>query len=180
MQVNWECIAKLTRIGTGGIGVMIAIGSDHGGFHLKETIKQVLDELSIDYQDFGTYTCDPVDYPDIAATVAQAVAAGEYAKGILVCGTGIGVSIAANKIPGIRAALCHDVFSAKATREHNDANILTLGERVIGPGLAAEIVKAWLGAEFAGGRHQRRVDKIRALEQRYMRTKAELGEKTQG
>lgn len=148
--------------------MQIAIGSDHGGWQLKETVKAVLDELKIPYRDFGTFSRESVDYPDIALAVAEAVAAGEYDKGVIICGTGIGVSIAANKVPGIRAALCHDVFSAKATREHNDANILTMGERVIGPGLAAEIVKAWLGAEFTGGRHQRRVDKITAIEGKYL------------
>lgn len=142
----------------------IAIGSDHGGYHLKEEIKKWLTEQGYTFKDFGTETTDSVDYPDYAAPVARAVAAGEYEKGILVCGTGIGVSIAANKIPGIRAALCHDTFSARAAREHNDANILTLGERVIGPGLALEIVKVWLSSNFAAGRHQRRLDKISALE----------------
>lgn len=142
----------------------IAIGSDHGGFHLKEDIKKYLVENSIECQDFGTYDTEPVDYPDVAVEVARAVAGSQYDKGIIICGTGIGVSIAANKIPGIRAALCHDTFSAKASREHNDANVLTLGERVIGRGLALEIVKAWLAAGFSGGRHQKRVDKISRLD----------------
>lgn len=142
----------------------IAIGSDHGGYILKEEIKKWLAEKGYEYGDFGAHTADSCDYPDIAAPLAKAVAAGEYERGILVCGTGIGVSIAANKIPGIRAALCHDTFSARASREHNDANILTLGERVIGHGLALEIVGVWLGAVFAGGRHQKRVEKIDALE----------------
>jgi len=145
----------------------LAIGSDHGGFRLKEDLKQFLSEEGIAYEDFGTYSPDSVDYPDIAESVAQAVLQGRCAKGILVCGTGIGISIAANKIPGIRAALCHDTFSAKATREHNDSNILAMGERVIGFGLAREIVRTWLGAEFAGGRHANRVNKISQLEKRY-------------
>jgi len=145
----------------------IAIGSDHGGFFLKEEIKRLLEELGIAYQDFGCHSPESVDYPDIAEVVGEAVARGDYPRGILICGTGIGISIAANKIPGVRAALCHDTFSARATREHNDANILCLGERVIGFGLAREVVKTWLEGSFAGGRHQRRVDKIRQLEQKY-------------
>lgn len=146
----------------------IALGADHGGYQLKEEIKKWLLERKEQYEikDFGTFSTDSCDYPDIAKPVAESVAAGECALGILVCGTGIGVSIVANKIPGIRAALCGDTFSAKASREHNDANILTLGERVIGRGLALEIVEAWLMTPFAGGRHQRRVDKITALDQR--------------
>ncbi|HWR44382.1 ribose 5-phosphate isomerase B [Sporomusa sp.] len=142
----------------------IAIGSDHGGFRLKEEIKALLTELKVDSHDFGTYTTDSVDYPDISRQVAESVAGGEYERGIIVCGTGIGVSIAANKIKGIRAALCHDVFSAQMSREHNDANILTLGERVIGSGLARMIVEVWLKTKFAGGRHACRVDKIMELE----------------
>lgn len=142
----------------------IALGADHGGFKLKEEIKNWLEEKNYKYQDYGTFSPESCDYPDLALAVAEAVASGECTKGIIICGTGIGVSIVANKVPGIRAALCHDTFSAKASREHNDANILTLGERVIGRGLALEIVETWLGASFRGGRHQRRVDKIKALE----------------
>ncbi|HWR06840.1 ribose 5-phosphate isomerase B [Sporomusa sp.] len=142
----------------------VAIGSDHGGFRLKEEIKALFTEMKVDSHDFGTYTPDSVDYPDIACQVAGAVANGEYDRGIIVCGTGIGVNIAANKVKGIRAALCHDVFSAQMSREHNDANILTLGERVIGAGLARMIVEVWLKAEFAGGRHACRVEKIMELE----------------
>jgi len=144
----------------------IAIGSDHGGYVLKEEIKLWLTEKGYKFEDFGTYSLDSCDYPEIAHKVANAVAQGYYSRGILICGTGIGVSIAANKVPGIRAALCHDTFSAKASREHNDANILTMGERVIGRGLALEILEAWLGASFAGGRHQRRVDLIGSMEKR--------------
>ncbi|WP_298705886.1 ribose 5-phosphate isomerase B [uncultured Veillonella sp.] len=143
----------------------VAIGADHGGFHLKEAIKPVLDELGIEYEDFGTHSEESVDYPDISAPVAQAVAAGTFDRGILICGTGIGIGIAANKVPGIRAALCHDTFSAHASREHNNANILTMGERVIGPGLASDIVKIWLTTDFEGGRHERRIAKISALEE---------------
>lgn len=145
----------------------IAIGSDHGGYELKEEIKQFLEQKGIYHQDLGTLGKESVDYPDFAQKVAQAVSRGEYDRGIIVCGTGIGVAIVANKVSGVRAALCHDVFSAKASREHNDANVLTMGQRVIGPGLALEIVKQWLSADFAGGRHQRRVDKIKAIEEKY-------------
>ena len=142
----------------------VALGSDHGGFTLKEEIKKYLEEKGIEYKDFGTYSTDSCDYPDIALPVAKAVQKGEYDRGILICGTGIGIGIAANKVPGIRAALCHDTFSARASREHNNANILTMGERVIGRGLALDIVDVWLNTEFAGGRHQRCVDKIHELE----------------
>ena len=108
-----------------------------------------------------------MDYPDFALPVAEAVASGEAERGIVICGTGIGVSIAANKVPGVRAALCHDCFSAKATREHNDSNVLAMGERVIGPGLALEIADIWLHTPYAGGRHQARIDKITAIEKKY-------------
>ncbi|MHB8157018.1 MAG: ribose 5-phosphate isomerase B [Desulfocucumaceae bacterium] len=142
----------------------IAIGSDHGGYLLKEEIKRWLAERQYSFTDLGTYSQDSCDYPEISRKVAQAVAEGQYTRGILLCGTGIGVSIAANKVPGIRAALCHDTFSARASREHNDANILTMGERVIGRGLALDVLETWLKAEFAGGRHQRRVEMIGAME----------------
>jgi len=142
----------------------IVIGSDHGGFHLKEQIKEFLTAQGIEILDCGTFSTDSVDYPDYACKVAQAVVAGEAERGILICGTGIGVSIAANKIAGIRAALCGDTFSAQMCREHNDANILCMGERVIGPGLAEKIVETYLHSSFQGGRHQRRVDKIKQLE----------------
>ncbi len=145
----------------------VALGADHGGYRLKEAIKRWLDEMGIAWEDCGTYGPDSVDYPDYARQVAEKVAAGECDRGILVCGTGIGMCIAANKVPGIRAALCHDVFSARATREHNDSNVLTLGERVVGEGLARAIVEVWLTTEFAGGRHARRVDKIKEIEKAY-------------
>ena len=144
--------------------MILALGSDHGGFRLKETIKQHLEAAGITCRDFGAYSTDSVDYPDFAQAVAKSVVGGECDRGILVCGTGVGISIAANKVKGIRAALCHDVFSAQMSREHNDANILALGERVIGSGLALMIVDTWLKAEFAGGRHSKRVEKIAALE----------------
>lgn len=142
----------------------IAVGSDHGGFNLKKIIIEHLKEKGIDYEDLGCFTPDSVDYPDIAFPLAKRVAKGEFDRGIIICGTGIGVSIVANKVPGIRAAVCSDCFSAKASREHNDANILTLGERVIGPGLAKEILDVWLEAEFQGGRHETRVNKIKMIE----------------
>lgn len=144
--------------------MLVAIGSDHGGFNLKEEIKKMFVEQNIQFQDLGTHSAESIDYPEIAQKVGQAVISKECTCGIIICGTGIGVSIAANKIKGIRAALCHDVFSAQMSREHNDANILTMGERVIGPGLACLIVSTWLQTEFAGGRHGRRVDKISQLE----------------
>lgn len=155
----------------------VAVGSDHGGFRLKQEIIRILEEERVEFRDFGTFSPESCDYPDIALTVAEAVAGEEYHRGIIICGTGIGVAIVANKVPGIRAAPCHDTFSARMAREHNDTNILTLGERVIGPGLAAEIVRVWLKAEFAGGRHKRRVEKIAAIERRVreMEPKLERG-----
>ena len=143
---------------------MIAIGSDHGGFELKTHVIKYLKEQGIELFDFGTYTEDSCDYPDVAEKVANAVANGEYEKGILICGTGIGISIAANKVDGIRAALCGDVYSAKMTRKHNDANILCMGGRVTGRELAFMICDTFLSEEFEGGRHQTRIDKIHALE----------------
>ncbi len=148
-------------------GLKLAIGCDHGGFKLKEEIKKMLQEKNYDFKDFGTFSEESVDYPDIALEVARAVRNGSYNRGILICGTGIGINIAANKLAGIRAALCHDTFSARASREHNDANILTMGERVIGPGLAKDIVNIWLETEFTGGRHARRIQKITAIEKEY-------------
>ena len=142
----------------------ICLGSDHAGFVLKEQIKGWLIEWGFETSDFGCFSSESVDYPDIAATVAKAVGDKTYGRGILVCGTGIGMSIAANKVRGVRAALAHDVFSAIATRRHNDSNVLTLGARVIGAGHAKEIVKAWLYATYEGGRHDARVAKIAGLE----------------
>jgi ribose 5-phosphate isomerase B len=144
--------------------MLLAIGSDHGGYKLKEEIKKMLDEQGLEYRDFGAHSPASVDYPDIAGAVGKAVVSGECEKGILICGTGIGISIAANKIKGVRAALCHDEFSAQMAREHNNANILALGERVTGIGLALNIVNKWLNTDFAGGRHAVRVDKIMKLE----------------
>lgn len=145
----------------------IALACDHGGLKLKEHIAAYFRECGVEYKDFGTFSADPVDYPDIALIVAEAVQKGDFDQGVLCCGTGIGVAIAANKVPGIRAAQCHETFSARAAREHNDANILTMGERVIGCGLARDIVKVWLEAQFQGGRHAARVNKISLIEQKY-------------
>lgn len=145
----------------------IAVASDHGGFTLKNELIDFLREQNIEYKDFGAYSTESVDYPDMALPLALAVAAGEYRLGLICCGTGIGISISANKIPGIRAALCHDCFSARMAREHNDANIIAMGERVVGPGLARQILTSFLKAEFAGGRHARRVKKIHDIEQKY-------------
>ncbi|WP_042470875.1 ribose 5-phosphate isomerase B [Bacillus ndiopicus] len=142
----------------------IAISSDHGGNNLRREIMSLLGDLGISYEDFGPQSDESVDYPDYAKPVSEGVASGEFDRGILICGTGIGMSIAANKVKGIRCALVHDVFSAKATRCHNDSNVLAMGERVIGPGLAREIVSTWLSTEFEGGRHTRRVEKISELE----------------
>ena len=148
---------------------MLAIGCYHGGVNLKPVIIKYLEEHKIQYKDFGTFDSASCDYPDYALKVAEAVASGECDRGILICGTGIGVSIAANKVKGIRAALCGDVFSAKATRAHNNANILTIGERVTGPGLALEIVDAFLNTGFDGGRHAVRVNKITEIENKYFK-----------
>ena len=145
----------------------IALGSDHAGFDLKEQVRKWLEAWSIPVQDFGCRSLESVDYTDYAIPAVSAVTSGECDRAILVCGTGIGMSIVANKFPGIRASLCHDLFSAKATREHNDSNVLCMGSRVIGVGLAEEIVRTWLATAFAGGRHQRRLDKITALERRF-------------
>lgn len=144
----------------------ILIGCDHAGFRLKEDLKGYIASLGHEVEDYGVYEDTPSDYPDIAFRVAEDVARGKGDRGILICGTGVGMSIAANKVRGVRAALCHDVFSARASREHNNANVLTMGERVIGVGLAREIVKVWLESDFQGDRHARRVAKICAYEER--------------
>lgn len=145
----------------------IAIGSDHGGFNLKKIIKEHLESKGIDVMDLGTHSLDSVDYPDYGKAVGETVAAGEADCGILICGTGIGISLAANKVNGIRAAVVSDTFSARMAKEHNNANVLALGERVVGPGLALDLVDAWLEADFEGGRHERRVNKITAVEEKH-------------
>lgn len=134
---------------------------------LKDEIMKHLKEKNIDFTDLGCFTTESVDYPDIGQAVGEAVVRGEYDKGIICCGTGIGISISANKVPGVRAALCGDCFSARASIEHNNANVLALGERTIGAGLAKMIVDIWLSSEFLGGRHGRRVDKIAKIEEKY-------------
>ena len=144
---------------------MIALGSDHGGYALKEEIKKYLTEQGVPFLDFGTDSEASCDYPVYAEKVCRSVLAGESEKGILCCGTGIGMSMAANKIRGIRCALCSEGYSAEMTRRHNDANVLALGGRVVGPGLALEIVDIFLKTPFEGGRHARRVSKVMALEQ---------------
>lgn len=141
----------------------VALGCDHAGYVLKEAIRQYLVSQDISCHDVGTNSKDSVDYPVYGIKVAELVSSGECQRGILVCGSGIGMSIVANRLPGIRAALCHDLYTARLSRQHNDANILALGARVIGPGLAMEIVKTWLETEFEGGRHKRRVDLIDEL-----------------
>ncbi|HHY69418.1 MAG TPA: ribose 5-phosphate isomerase B [Bacillota bacterium] len=143
----------------------IALGSDHAGYDLKNRIKDFVETLGYEPYDLGPYSQESVDYPDFAVKVAHAVRDKQCDLGILVCGTGLGMAIAANKIKGIRAVTCSDTFSARCSREHNDANILCIGARVVGEGLAMDIVKTWLEAEFEGGRHLRRVNKIIKLEE---------------
>ena len=145
---------------------MLAIGSDHGGFYLKQAVMKHLDERGIEYRDFGTYTDESCDYPDYGEAVARAVVSGECERGILICGTGIGISIAATTVRGARAALCGDCYSAEMTRRHNDANILAMGARVLGEGLALKIVDTFLDTPFEGGRHARRVAKLAEIEAR--------------
>lgn len=142
----------------------IAIGCDHGALALKESVKGVLAELGAELDDLGTYTEESVDYPDIAEKVCAEITAGRAERGVVLCGTGIGISIAANKIKGIRCALCSEAYSARMARAHNDANVLALGGRVLGPELAADVVRTFFAQDFEGGRHARRVGKIMALE----------------
>jgi ribose 5-phosphate isomerase B len=146
----------------------VALASDHGGVNIRKEIANLLEELGIEYVDFGCDCTTSVDYPDYGLPAAEKVANGEFDRAILICGTGIGMSIAANKVKGIRAALVHDTFSARATREHNDSNVLTMGERVIGPGLAREIAEIWLTTEFQGGRHANRIGKISDFENKHL------------
>jgi ribose 5-phosphate isomerase B len=145
----------------------IAIGCDEAGLPLLDIIREQLKEKHIEVQDFGVHNADPVDYPDIGVAVAEAVASGESERGILVCGTGIGMSITANKVPGVRAALCHDTYSADRARKSNDAQVITMGARVIGPELAKSIIETWLNAEFAGGRSAPKVEKMNAVDEKY-------------
>ena len=145
----------------------IAVACDHGGLALKQVLLDYLQKNGYEVCDFGTNTADSCDYPDHALPAAEAVARGECERGILICSTGIGISIAANKVRGIRCAHCHDTYSAKYTRLHNDANMIAFGQKIIGDGLMLEIVDTFLHTEFEGGRHQRRVDKISAIEEKY-------------
>jgi len=143
----------------------IAIGSDHAGFGLKEDVLEHLKGLKYDVVDCGTYNTESVDYPDFGEKVSSMVSAGEVERGILICGTGLGMSMVANKFPNVRAALCNDLFSAKMSRLHNDANVLVLGGRIIGKDLAAEIVRTWMSTAFEGDRHMRRLNKIKKIEE---------------
>lgn len=143
---------------------MIALASDHGAYYLKEAVKKHLTELGLEYKDFGTNSLDSCDYPDFAGPAALAVASGECDRGIVMCTTGIGVSITANKVKGIRCALLSDKMSARLTRQHNNTNMMAIGAAVVGEMLALEIIDTWLGTEFEGGRHQRRIDKMMAYE----------------
>lgn len=145
----------------------VAIASDHAGLHLKQLLLPTLDALGFEYEDFGCFNEQSVDYPDYGRNVAEAVARGDFERGVLVCGTGLGMAITANKVPGVRAVTAHDVFSAKMSRMHNDANILTMGERVVGSGLAAMVLEAWLTTNFEGGRHAARLAKVSEIEQMY-------------
>lgn len=147
----------------------IAVGADHGGYLLKETLKPVLHSLGLEVRDVGVHAETPADYPDLAVQVAELVASGAAGRGIVIDGAGIGSSIAANKVPGIRAALCYDKASARNSREHNDSNVLTLGARLLTASQAEEVLRTWIATPFAGGRHQARVRKITEIEQRYSR-----------
>lgn len=147
----------------------VVIGSDHGGFELKENIKEYLKELGVVCHDYGTYSKEPCDYPDFAFLVASAVSREEFDLGIIIDGAGPGSCMVANKVPGVRAAACNDIYTARNSREHNWANVLVLGSRVVGPGVAREIVKVWLETEPALGRHERRVQKIMDIERKYLK-----------
>lgn len=144
--------------------VKVILSADHAGVTIRNEIKSLLEDMGIEYIDTGCEGSDSVDYPDYALPAAERVANGEFDRGILICGTGIGMSIAANKVKGVRCALAHDVYSAKLTRQHNNSNVIAMGERVIGPGLAREIVKIWLETDFDGGRHANRIGKITTYE----------------
>jgi ribose 5-phosphate isomerase B len=153
----------------------IAIASDHAGYALKDELKHLIQELGHEVKDFGTHSTDRVDYPDFIVPAAEAVAAGQCDRGIVLGGSGNGEALAANKVPGIRCALCWESYTARVARQHNDANMLSLGARVIGTEVAREVVRVWLKASYEGGRHQTRLDKIRAVEERYSRPRAQKG-----
>lgn len=148
---------------------MIAIGCDEAGFELKQLIIKYLGELGYEVKDFGCHSTDPVDYPDIGYAVARAIAAGEFERGILICGTGIGMAIVANKVPGVRAAVCHDLYSTERARKSNNAQVMTMGARVIGPETAKAMVKVWLESEFSGGGSARKVQKINEREAEFVK-----------
>ena len=150
-------------------GNTVAIGADHGGFRLKETLKPVLKALDLEIRDVGEHVDVAADYPDLAHQVAELVASGVVGRGVMIDGAGIGSSIAANKVPGVRAALCYDKTSARNSREHNDSNVLTLGARFLTPTQAEDVLRTWIGTPFAGGRHQARVQKIMEIERRYLK-----------
>ena len=150
--------------------MQIGLACDHGGFELKEELKAFLRSIDLEPIDMGTFTEDSVDYPDFGVLVAEKVSRGELERGILICGTGIGMSIIANKFPRVRAALVNDLYSSRCSREHNDSNILVIGGRIVGKDLAKEIVKVWLDTPFAGERHKRRLEKIEALEKKNFKT----------
>ncbi|GAA0436538.1 MAG: ribose 5-phosphate isomerase B [Bacillota bacterium] len=143
----------------------VIVTADHAGMTVRNEIKDLLEEMNIDYEDVGCSCESSVDYPDYALPAAERVASGEFDRGIFICGTGIGMSIAANKVKGIRCALTHDVYSAKLTRQHNNSNVLAMGERVVGPGLAREVARIWLETDFDGGRHENRINKITTYEE---------------
>jgi ribose 5-phosphate isomerase B len=147
----------------------VAIGADHGGFRLKQTLKRLIESLGFDVRDIGVHDEKPADYPDIALAVAELVASGAAARGVIIDGAGIGSSITANKIPGIRAALCYDKASARNSREHNDSNVLTLGARLLTETQAEDVLRTWIATPFAGGRHQARVQKILDIERQYLK-----------
>ena len=164
--VNLRELAAGQRLAAAAPGSTVAIGSDHGGFEMKRGLLPVLAELGLTAIDAGVHEERPADYPDIALAVSQLVAGGQATRGIVIDGAGIGSCMAANKVPGIRAALCYDIASARNSREHNDANVLTLGGRLLTPSQAETVMRTWLAASFAGGRHQARVDKIMEIERR--------------
>ena len=148
---------------------IVALGCDHGGFEMKQLLMPVFEELAVTVHDIGVYEAKPVDYPDIAREVAEIVASGRAARGVIIDGAGIGSSITANKIPGIRAALCYDKASARNSREHNDSNVLTLGGRLLTPSVAADVLRTWLATPFGGGRHAARIAKITEIEKAYLK-----------
>ncbi len=167
-----EVVSKPSPSITGSVkpSRKIVIGSDHGGFELKEILKSFLMELGYEVEDVGTYSTDAVDYPDFAHAVAQKIVATAGTRGVMIDGAGVGSAMTANKVPGVRAAACYDAYTARNSRLHNNANMLTLGSRVVGADAAKEILKVWLETDFEGGRHEQRVDKIMAVEKSYLKS----------